>query len=99
MCCVTKVTLVYFIDGKCHIKKLNGKSRKTCLTNHTWPISHHIMPMVINALRGTHTCIHMYAHASTSGAKAISGADTIYWITYYFTRPILIRFSDLLRYE
>ena len=33
-----------------------GKSRATCLTNRTRPISraHHITPLVINALRGGH---------------------------------------------
>ena len=25
----------------------SGKSRETCLTNYTWYISHHIMPIVI----------------------------------------------------
>ena len=59
MCCVTKDMPIHFIDGKCHIKQLNaGKSRKTCLANHTWPISHHIMPIVINALKDGHTHRH-----------------------------------------
>ena len=35
------------MDGDEKLKA--GKSRKTCLTNHTWPI-YHIMPLVINVL-------------------------------------------------
>ena len=42
---------IHFINGKCHIKQLkSGKNHKTCLNNHTPSISHHIMPLVINAL-------------------------------------------------
>ena len=42
---------IHFVDSKCHIKQLKAvKSHKTCLTNHTQPISHHIMPLVINSL-------------------------------------------------
>ena len=45
------------------IKQLKaGKSHKTCLTNHIWSISHHITPLVINALGAetqTHTHIRM----------------------------------------
>ena len=49
-------TLIHSIDGKCHIKQLKaGESHKFYLTNHTWPISHHITPLVTNALRGGHT--------------------------------------------
>ena len=58
---VTKATPINFIDGKCHIKQLKaGKSRKTCLTNYTQPISHHMMPLVITALEGRH--IHRHTH-------------------------------------
>ena len=32
------------------------------LTNHTWPISHHIMPLVITALRGGHTDTDKHRH-------------------------------------
>ena len=46
-----------------------GKSRKTCLTNCTWPISHHITPLVINDLGGGHTDTHTHTNART---KAIS---------------------------
>jgi len=35
---------------------------KTCLTNHKGSISHHIMPLVINSLRGRHTHTHIYSH-------------------------------------
>ena len=34
----------------------------TGLTNHTWPISHHITPLVINALGGRHTHTHTHKH-------------------------------------
>ena len=62
MCCVTKATLIDFIDNKCHIKQLKSrKNYKTCLTNHTRSISHHITPLVINALGGGHTCMHTNA--------------------------------------
>ena len=55
-CCVNMATPIHFIDGKYHIKLLRaGKSRETCLTNRTQPISHYITPLVINALRGGHT--------------------------------------------
>ena len=35
----------------------SGQSHKNCLTNHTQSISHHIMPLVINAIGGGHTHI------------------------------------------
>ena len=35
---------------------------ETCLTNCTRPISHHIMPLVINALRGGHTDTQTHTH-------------------------------------
>ena len=55
MHCVTKTTPIKFIDGN----KL--KSCRTGLTNHTRPISHHITPLVINALRSdTHTQTHRH---------------------------------------
>ena len=46
---VTKAMPFQFIDGNIL------KSCKTGLTNHTQPISHHIMPLVINALSGGQT--------------------------------------------
>ena len=58
---------LHFINGKCHIKQL--KSCKTCLTIHTRSIRHHNMPLVINALEGTHTrthaCTHTHIHTHT----------------------------------
>ena len=60
MCYITKAIPIYYIDGKCHKKQLKSrKSQKTCLTNHTRFISHHIMPLVINAFRGGHTDTHI----------------------------------------
>ena len=41
------------------------KSHKICLTNHTHPISHHIMPLVINALVGRHTHTHVHTDMQT----------------------------------
>ena len=73
-CCVTKAISMHFIDEKCSIKQLkSGKSHKTCLTNHTWSISHYIMPLVINALGGgqRQTDRHMYTHTDMQ-TKAIS---------------------------
>ena len=57
-------TLIHFINGKCH--KLI-KSSETCLTNHTQSISHHITPLVINALGGIHT--DRLTHIPTSKPK------------------------------
>jgi len=48
---------------------MKGKHlRKTCLTNHKGSISHHIMPLVINSLRGGHTHTHTrtYSHHGQS---------------------------------
>ena len=40
------------------------KGRKTCLTNQACSISHHIMPLVINALGAdTHTHARTHTHA------------------------------------
>ena len=63
MCSVTKVTPIHFIDGKCNIKQLKSKkSQKTSLFNHTRSMSHHIMPLVINAIGGGHTYTHILMH-------------------------------------
>jgi len=43
-------------DFNCHINK--RETPKTCLTNHSGSISHHIMPLVINNLGGGHTHTH-----------------------------------------
>ena len=70
MNCVTKATPIHFINGMQVLYKAteNWKSNKTYLTNHIWFISHHIMPLVINASRGghtqTHTHMHTYQHAN-----------------------------------
>ena len=57
--CATKVTPIQFIDGN----KL--KSCRTGLTNHTWPIPRHIMPLVIKALRSGHTHTQMHTQMRT----------------------------------
>ena len=77
---------IHFINGKCHIKKL--KSRKiceTCLTNHTQSISHHITPLVINALGQTYTHAHMPTHEPKQfqETRCIPGLKT-YWKTQTF---------------
>ena len=62
ICCVTKATPIHFINHKCHIKQLKSrKSDKTCLSNRTQSISHHITPLFLNALRAdTHTHTHTH---------------------------------------
>ena len=69
MCCVTKATSIHFID--CNIRQLKSrKSHKTCLTNHTGSMSHHIiMSLVIKALGGGHITTHRHAHIQTSETK------------------------------
>ena len=65
-------TPIHFIDGNCRMKQLKaGKSRKTCLTNRTRSISHHITPLVINGLGGGHTDTqtHAYRHADQNNFK------------------------------
>ena len=62
-------TPIHFISGKYHIKLKAGKSRETCLTNHTWPISHHITPLVINGLGGGHTDTDTRTHIPTREPK------------------------------
>ena len=55
MCCANKVMPIQFIDSN------NLKSFRMGLTNHTLPISHHIMPLVINTIMGdtqAHTPTH-----------------------------------------
>ena len=69
MYCVTKAMPIHYIDSKCHIKQLkNRKSCKTCLTKHTWSISHHIMPLVINTFKGRHQT-QTYQHTIQSNFK------------------------------
>ena len=54
-CCVTKVMPIQFIDSNILKSCITGS------TNHTKPISHHIMPLVINALRAD-TQTHRQTH-------------------------------------
>ena len=64
-CMHNKAKPIHFINGKCHIEQLKaGKSHKTCLTNCTQSISlsHHIMPLVINGLRGRHSDTHKHTY-------------------------------------
>ena len=70
MCFVTKAMPIHFIDSNCHTKQLRaGKKHKTCLTNHTRSILHHIRPLVISGLWGGRTHTHRHTDAQT---KAIS---------------------------
>ena len=59
MCCVNKAMPFQFIDSN------KVKSTRMGLTNHTWPISHHIVPLVINDLGGRHTDRHAHTHTHT----------------------------------
>ena len=52
---VTKVIPIHFTDSK----------RDISITNHTGSISHHILPLVINALGGGHTHAHRHTHTDT----------------------------------
>ena len=62
--CDTKATPFQCIDDNIL------KSSTTGLTNHTQPISHHITPLVINALGGgTHTQAHIPRHANENNFK------------------------------
>ena len=54
--CVTNATPIQFIDGN----KLESCGMGS--TNHTRPISYHIMPLVINAFGGRHTDTHIHKH-------------------------------------
>ena len=55
---------IYFINGKCY-KLKSEKSHKNCLTKHTWFISHHITPLVVNAIEGEHVDTHKHTHTHT----------------------------------
>ena len=81
MSCVTKAMPIHFINVRCHIKQPKSKkSHKTCLTNHTLSISHHIMPLVINSL-GANT--HTYQCVSQSNFKktgAVPGLENLYYM-------------------
>ena len=86
-CCVNMATPIHFINSKHHIKYLKaGKSRKTCLTNHTWPISHHITILVINGLGSGHSCKH-----TDTRAKAISRnqARAVHLVKNLFSAKII----------
>ena len=61
--CVTKATPFQFIDGNIL------KSCRIGLTNHTLPISHHIMPLVINVLRSGHRHTQTQTHILTRNQK------------------------------
>ena len=63
MYCLAKATPIQFINGN----KL--KSCRMGLTNHTQPVSHHIMPLVINALEGGHTDTQTYQRANKDNFK------------------------------
>jgi len=59
-------TIGFTLTSDCFINK--REILKTCLTNHKGSISHHIMPLVINSLRGGHT----HTHTHIARTKAIS---------------------------
>ena len=69
-----------------YIKQLKSRiSNKTCLTNHTQSISHHITPLVINSIgadtqtdRQTHTHIATDAWTKKPGAPVLK-MNSLYW--------------------
>ena len=65
-CCVTEATPIQFIDGN----KL--KSCRMGLTNHTWPISHNITPLVINGFGGRHRDTHILTACNKNDFKAVA---------------------------
>ena len=95
-CYVNKVTPILIIDSKCHNKQLQvGKSRKTCLTNHAWSISHHIVPLVINALEGEHTDTHTNEQTKVIFRnQARAGA----WFKNYLTTEIQYYYDDTVKH-
>jgi len=56
----TSTNYMICCDFNCHITK--REKPKICLTNHKGSISHSIMPLAINSLRGGHTHAHMNAY-------------------------------------
>jgi len=59
----TKATLIncrIHHNFNCYIN--DRETPKTCLTSHKGSISHRIMPLVINSLRGRHTYTQAYRH-------------------------------------
>ena len=71
--CVTKARSFKFIDGNIL------KSCRTDLTDHTQPISHYIMPLVINALRvdvHTHTQTHTHVQSTHTDAQTKGFQET-----------------------
>ena len=90
--CVNKTIPIHFIDGRCHIKQLKaGKKGKTCLTNHTRSISHHIIPPVIKVLKGRHTDRHRHTHNDMQ-TKAISRNWVATMLTPFIISTILLMF-------
>ena len=88
ICCVNKTMPIYFIIGKYHIKQMKvGKAVKTCLSNHTWSVSHHIMLLVINALRGGHTDRQTHIYQCTTKAISRNRACVGH-------RPVLVWFKN-----
>ena len=74
--CVNKAMPIHLINSKCHNKQLQErKSHNTCLTNHTWSISHHIMlscHWLLMPLGGEHTNMQTKA-ISRNQARWASG--------------------------
>ena len=97
MCCVNKTTPIHFINGKSHIKQLKAGKSHTCLTNHTWSMSHHIMPLVINALGSRHTHRHTNTHTKEiSRNQMYTVCRSIHaWLKHHMHNVILMTNTDL----
>ena len=55
-------------DYSCHIKAIEliyNQLYNLFITNRMGSRSHHIMPLVINSLGGSHTYTHTHTHANT----------------------------------
>ena len=72
--CVTKAIPKHFIDGKCYIKKLKGKSSKTCLTG---SISHHWSQVCVHTHPHPHTNITDKSNQARTGFRKCTFTDSV----------------------
>ena len=79
-CGYSMCMMCWWVPKATPIQFINGNKLKSCrmgLTNHTQPISHHITPLVINALEGKHTNTDTDTDAQT---KTISRNQSCTWL-------------------
>ena len=87
-------TPIYFFAGKCHIQQLKAaKNCKTCLTNHT----HHIMPLVINDVRGRHTDRQTDTYGRANHTISKNQACTGYWCVPGLTTQFSTDMSTIIK--